>query len=279
MSAEKEQIQYFSSEKDGMMVKIIVCSLVFHAALIVGLYILHCMDSKPEPEMIPIFEMVQVAPPLPEQPEEVKEPEPEKQPEPPKEEPKPVEEPEPVPETKPELPPEPKPEVKPEPPKEEVKEPEVKPEPPKVEPKPVEKKPKKEVKRPKRVDPDDDFDDDDFPLDDMDLPKSFESSTLKPVGNVEMDPLMRAYLERLKQIIMSNFNPPGGLEVARGSKTTVQFSVNTNGRITGVLLKRSSGNGTWDHLSVRAVQISKVPGLPPSYDESSLVLHFNFTPN
>lgn len=277
MSADKEKFHYFSSENDGMAVKIIVCSLVFHAALIGLLYALHCMESKPENELIPVFELVQVAPPTPSVPErpkpEVKEPEPE--PEPPKVEPKPdpVEQ-EPLPEEKPELPPEPKPEVKPDPVPEEK--PIEKPEPPKEKPKelPVAKKPKKEVKKPKRVEPEDDF-----PIDDLDLPRSFETSTLKPVGNIEMDPLMRAYLERLKQIIMSNFNPPGGLNVGRGSKSMVQFEVNSYGKISNVMLKRSSGNGTWDHLSVRAIQISKVPGLPPSYHEPNLVLHFNFTPN
>lgn len=278
MSAHKEKYQYFSSAKDGMTVKIIVCSLLFHAAVIGLLYVLHCMDKRPETELIPVFELVQVAPQAPSIPEPpkpiVKDPEP--KPEPPKEEPKPdpIEPPEPLPEEKPELPPEPKPEVKPEVVPDEK--PEVKPEPPKQEvPKDVPVKPKKkEVKKPKKVD----FDDD-FPIDDLDLPRSFETSTLKPAGNIEMDPMMRAYLERMKQIIMGNFNPPGGLNISRGAKTMVQFEVNSFGKISNVLLKRSSGNGTWDHLSMRAVQISKVPGLPSSYHESTLVLHFNFMPN
>ena len=116
--------------------------------------------------------------------------------------------------------------------------------------------------------------------DDMDLPEEIaEESGLNPVGYVDMDPLMQVYLERLKQIIMQNFNPPSGLNVSKSTKTSVQFTVDRFGAITNVSLKRSSGNKTWDHLSMRAVQISKLPELPPNYRAPALSLKFNFTPN
>ena len=219
MSAERN-IQYFSSNDDGMMVKIIVCAVVFHL-LIAGICIaFHFVNFKHEPEPIPVFEMVQVQQavqprPQPPRPKPV-------EPKPP--EPEPVEEPQPEPE------PEPEPQ-------------------------------------------------DDFEVDDLDLPTAVEAPSLNPVGSVDMDPLMQVYLERLKQIIMSNFNPPSNLNVRRDVKTTVQFTVDRFGGITAITLKRSSGNKTWDHLSVRAVQISKVPELPPNFRAPSLVLHFNFTPN
>ena len=78
---------------------------------------------------------------------------------------------------------------------------------------------------------------------------------------------------------MGNFKPPKDLKVGRDAKTTVQFQVDRVGGISAIILKRSSGNKAWDHLSVRAIQISKVPPLPPNYRAPSLVLHFNFTPN
>ena len=116
--------------------------------------------------------------------------------------------------------------------------------------------------------------------DDMDLPEEIaEESGLNPVGYVDMDPLMQVYLERLKKIIMQNFNPPSGLNVSKSTKTSVQFTVDRFGAITNVSLKRSSGNKTWDHLSMRAVQISKLPELPPNYRAPALSLKFNFTPN
>ena len=219
--------------------------------LIAGVCIaVHFVNFKHEPEPIPVFEMVQVqqAKPRPQPPKP--------KPVEPKPEPKPLE-PKPKPEPKPkvdkQLPPEPKVEDKP-PEPEPVEEPQPEPEP---EPEP----------------------EDDFEVDDLDLPAAVEAPSLNPVGSVDMDPLMQVYLERLKQIIMSNFNPPSNLNVRRDVKTTVQFTVDRFGGITAITLKRSSGNKTWDHLSVRAVQISKVPELPPNFRAPSLVLHFNFTPN
>ena len=236
-----------------MMVKIIACAVVFHL-LIAGICVaFHFVNFKHEPEPIPVFEMVQVNQvkprPQPPRPKPV---------EPKPEQPKPIE-PKPKVEQKPkvdkQLPPEPKVEEKP-PEPEPVEEPQPEPE-PEPEPEPQ----------------------DDFEVDDLDLPTAVEAPSLNPVGSVDMDPLMQVYLERLKQIIMSNFNPPSNLNVRRDVKTTVQFTVDRFGGITAITLKRSSGNKTWDHLSVRAVQISKVPELPPNFRAPSLVLHFNFTPN
>ena len=243
MSKEEERIKYFSSDVDSTLVKIIVVAVVFHFLVVAFFIGLHYVNLKPEPEQIPVFEMVQVAQPKPPAPKPV-------QPKPP--EPKPKTEP-PKPKVNKELPPEikPEPEEKPEEVHEDV--------PPEPEPEP---------------EPQEDFD-----VDDLDLPRAVEASSLNPVGSVDMDPLMQVYLEQLKKIIMSNFKPPKDLKVGRDAKTTVQFQVDRCGGITAVILKRSSGNKAWDHLSVRAVQISKVPELPPNYRAPSLVLHFNFTPN
>ncbi len=157
-----------------------------------------------------------------------------------------------------------KPEEKPKPEEKKVEKPAKKP----VEKKKSEQKPAKKAKE-----------DDDFDIGDLNLKKSFELPSLKAVNPIDMDPLMQVFLERAKAKIMSNFNPPNGLSIPQDAKTTVQFSVMRSGEITGVLLKRSSSNSTWDHLSMRAVKISKLPELPPTYSGSSLVLQFNFTPN
>ena len=244
MSKEEERIKYFGSDVDSTLVKIIVVAVVFHFLVVAFFIGLHYVNLKPEPEKIPVFEMVQVAqPPPPPKPVQPRPPEPPKPKEPSK------------PKVNKELPPEikPEPEEKPE----EVHE-EVPPEPePEPEPEPQE----------------------DFPVDDLDLPVAVEAPSLNPVGSVDMDPLMQVYLEQLKKIILGNFKPPKDLKVGRDAKTTVQFQVDRVGGISAVILKRSSGNKAWDHLSVRAIQISKVPPLPPNYRAPSLVLHFNFTPN
>ncbi|MBR6453811.1 MAG: TonB C-terminal domain-containing protein [Fibrobacter sp.] len=346
MNRNKEKIQYFSTEDDGTLIKIIVSAVVFHLIVVVVLYGLHCIDmSKPVKE-IPVFELVQIDEPVKQQsvvetPREAEaqmkdetSPEEQKQQEVPPEEPadvppEPVVENPPPPELPPETPPEqvpetvpttepvveptpekavapdapkvpneaPAPDMKPdtpepvpvpktEPSPEETKKPEeVKPEKvkPVEKPKPEEKK--KPAKKPveKKKEPEKPVEKtkvkDDFDIDDLDLQKSFELPSLRTVNPIDMDPLMQVFLERAKAKIMSNFNPPNGLSIPRDAKTTVQFSVERSGQITSVLLKRSSSNTTWDHLSVRAVKISKLPELPPTYRGSSLVLQFNFTPN
>lgn len=240
-------IHYFSAEGDGTLLKIIACAIVFHL-LIIGICVaIHFVKFEHEPELIPVFEMVQVSMPtkVPEQVPKIP-PKTEPKKEPKRSEPKP-QKPKINKQLSPEPKVEPKKEIEPEPESEPIKE-------------PVEEQ-------------------NDFEVDDLDLPTSLEAPSLKPIGSVDMDPLMQVYLERLKQIIMSNFNPPQNINVHREAKTTVQFTVDRFGGITAIMLKRSSGNKTWDNLSVRAVQISKIPELPPNFRAPSLVLHFNFTPN
>ena len=248
---EKQNLSpFFRSGWNGVIVKIVVVSLVFHALLFLGFVVANKIRFKREPEPVKVFELVQVSQVKKAAPRQVRKSSPPK----PLEEKKlpKKEEPKPKPEVKKEIPPEPK---------------VAKEEKPVPEPEP-EAVPEETVEETM-----------DLP-DDMDLPESIaEESGLNPVGYVDMDPLMQVYLERLKQIIMQNFNPPSGLNVAKSTKTSVQFTVDRFGSITDISLKRSSGNKTWDHLSMRAIRISKLPELPPNYRAPALSLNFNFTPN
>lgn len=253
-SREKQKSPFFQSGWNGAIARIVVVSLVFHALILLGFVAANSIRFDKEPEPVKVFELVQVSQAKKPAPRQVQKSPPPKPPEekrePRKEEPKPK----PKPEVKKELPPEPK---------------VAKEEKPAPEPEPVpEEVPEETVEESM-----------DLP-DDMDLPESIaEESGLNPVGYVDMDPLMQVYLERLKQIIMQNFNPPSGLNVAKSTKTSVQFTVDRFGSITDISLKRSSGNKTWDHLSMRAIRISKLPELPPNYRAPALSLNFNFTPN
>ena len=243
---------YFRTGWDGALPKIIGASLCFHLLVLGVLFVAGNLHFEKKPEPVKVFELVQLpsqmkAPMLSSAPHHAPRPRP--QPVPPK--------PEPVkkvaPQITPSLPPEPKiAKTKTEP-----------------EPAPQQEQPAQQQTA----------SDDDFPTDDMNLPTAFESSSLNPVGSVDMDPLMQVYLERLKQIIMQHFNPPSGMNISKSAKTTVQFTVDRFGNITDITLKRSSGNGVWDHLSMRAIQVSKVPELPPNYRAPALTLHFNFTPD
>lgn len=229
---------YFSSTSKKTWSRILIFSLFFHFFLVLAVFLLNKITfSESEQLMIPVFEMVQVAPnpPPPQKQKSVQKPEP-----------KPLPEPEPPKPIKKELPPEPK-----------IVE----------EPTPVESPPEPEAPV-----------EEDFAMDDLDL-ASVELPSLEAVGAVNIDPLMQIYLERLKQIIMQNFNPPSNFDISRSAKTTVAFTVNKMGQIYAISLKHSSKNKTWDHLSMRAVQVSKLPALPETYKNNALSLQFNFTPN
>mgnify|MGYP003490554174 FL=1 len=60
MSKEEERIKYFGSDVDSTLVKIIVVAVVFHFAVAAFFIGLHYVNLKPDPEPIPVFEMVQV---------------------------------------------------------------------------------------------------------------------------------------------------------------------------------------------------------------------------
>jgi len=235
-----EKNEYFS---------IIAASLLFHFAVVAALLIaVWLRPAKENPTPIPFFEMVNVAPPPPAPSKPVqKPPEPEPIPEP-------VAEPEPVP-IKQELKPEPKPIAKQEPK-------------PKTEHKP---EPKHTTTEPTQSHS---MDMPDLPSDikskDMDMP------ALTVLSDVTMDPQMLAYINTLVQLLYRNFNPPAGTEISKGTKSTVQFQIARNGEINEVVLRSSSGNGIWDRLAVRAVQITKPPPLPPSFTAENLICKFDF---
>jgi len=236
----------FYSEKNEYF-SIVVVSLIFHFAVVAALLIaVWLRPAKQDPTPIPFFEMVNLAPPPPAPSPPVQKP------------PEPVPEPAPEPIPKPELKPEIKPEIKPEP----------KPTPVKQEPKPKQE-PKQAVAEPTPMD---------MP---MDLPSDIKSKdmdmpALRTLGNVIMDPQLEAYLKTIMRLIYQNFNPPAGTEISKGTQSSVKFQIGRNGEISEVVLRSSSGNGIWDRLAVRAVQITKPPPLPPSFTAEELPLIFDF---
>jgi len=239
----------FYNEKNDLS-SIITVSLLFHLTVIgVLLIIVFLKPPKENPPPIPFFEMVNVMP----APAPVKKPTPAPVPE----IPEPISEPIPEPAPTPALEPVPKPTPTPTPTP--VPEP-VKPEPI---PEPVKPAPAASMDMPM-----------DMPSDikskDMDMP------ALRTLGDIMMDPQLQAYLDRLVRLIYQNFNPPSGTEIARGTKSSVQFQISKNGEIDEVFLRSSSGNSIWDRLAMRAVQITKPPPLPPSYAAESLPLIFDF---
>ena len=101
MKRNRDKIQYFETENDGTLYKIIVCAVVFHLAVVGTLIALHNIDLSKPAEEIPVFEMVQVDEPMKQPVAKAAPPEPEPQ-QAPKVEPPPPAPPEPVPEVTPE---------------------------------------------------------------------------------------------------------------------------------------------------------------------------------
>ncbi len=230
--------------------KLAIVSAVFHIVVVVSFVIGFVFKPEAEVKKIHVFEMV-IPLNAPKPQARLAKPRPAPKPEPKKEKPRPVkkkEKKDPTPKKEPKKDPKPKVKPTPEPPDSLPPEMDLPPSPPAPA----------------------------SPSSDMDLPSFADASPLQTVGSVYVDPLLQVYLDRLVQILMSNFNPPSGLDIARGSKSRVQFTIQRGGRITGISLKNSSGNGTWDRLAVRALKVSKLPPLPPNYRAPMLPLIFDF---
>ncbi|HSQ42284.1 MAG TPA: TonB family protein [Fibrobacteraceae bacterium] len=248
---------FFQTGYGKQLPRIIAWSVVFHVLVVLLVVAGLFLQSEPKIKTIPVFELVQLPPQkgVRHRPK----PKPRPRPEPVKSRPKVK------PQVKQEIKPEIKPESKPEP-KTPPKVEEPKPEPPSQE------EPQKEAEAASS---------DDFELPEgdphgMDLPDFSNQPALRTVESILIDPLMQVYLEQLQAILMQNFNPPSELQIAKGAHTTVQFTIQRGGAITAVMLKKSSGNASWDRLAMRAVNLSKLPPLPPNYRAPVLPLVFDF---
>ena len=84
------------------------------------------------------------------------------------------------------------------------------------------------------------------------------------------------YLERLKQIThIQHFNPPSGMNISKSAKTTVQFTVDRSkhyGHYAQAFFRERRVGSS----SMRAIQVSKVPELPPNYRAPCARCTFNF---
>ena len=170
----------------------------------------------------------------------------------------PVVQPEPQKEIKPELPPKELPKPKPE-------------DKPKVEAKPQEKI---EVEDPK-------------PKEQAETPDKPTEQVAKPIisgpsaADTDTNFPFAWYLSRVEGLIARNWKPR---QIGFGKRAVVScavhFSIARNGTVTQVTLVRNSGVGVFDRESLRAVQTTKLPPLPPQFTSPSLggTFIFNLEP-
>lgn len=80
------------------------------------------------------------------------------------------------------------------------------------------------------------------------------------------------YLSTLLQVIQRNWNPKQGV----AGTVSVKFTIQRDGRITGIEVARSSGYAILDLAAQRAVALSTLPPLPAAYTNPTLTIHLNF---
>jgi TonB family protein len=247
---------HFEENRGQQLRKIILSSLAFHAALLGVLLALWVFQPKAEVHKVHVFEMVQLPQPEIAPKQQAPEPTPET---PVQKQPEPIP-PKPKAELKPEVKPEPKPDKKPE------KKLEKKPEPEK----------QQEVKKDTLKNTQLALPSFNAPKPPIDLPPAPQAaSPISTVNKVNVDPLMKAYFQRIITTLMRNFQAPV-VDLPKNAKSRVKFTIQKNGKITGISLQGSAGDATWDRLAVRAVSVSRLPPLPPTYGEGSLPLYFDF---
>jgi TonB family protein len=82
------------------------------------------------------------------------------------------------------------------------------------------------------------------------------------------------YLGTMVNLIRRNWNSKLG---ATGS-TLMTFTIERDGRLTGVLVERSSGFAALDLEAQRALVLTRqIPALPSAYTNETLTVHLNFT--
>lgn len=85
------------------------------------------------------------------------------------------------------------------------------------------------------------------------------------------------YLSRVEGLIARNWKPR---QIGFGKRAVVScavhFSIAKNGGVSQVTLVRNSGVGVFDRESLRAVQTTKLPPLPPQFTGPSLGVTFIF---
>lgn len=248
----------FTSDSGKFFTRIVGFSLLFHAAIIFLIVGAFWLKPAPKDTKIPVFELMRLPPP-----KGVHHPQPPPPPAPEKPKAEPTK-PEPVKPTK-QQPPEIKPAAKPLPTTKQA------PTPAPTKPTPA---PPTTAQQPQTIDPNPNAPEGD--PNGMDLPDFKDQPQIRTVESMLIDPLMQVYLEQLQMILMQNFNPPDGLKIMKGSRTTVQFTIDRSGHISDIHLKRSSSNSTWDRLSTRAVSMAHLPPLPPNYRAPVLPLVFDF---
>lgn len=81
------------------------------------------------------------------------------------------------------------------------------------------------------------------------------------------------YIATMQELIHRHWT---SVQQVRGT-TIMKFTIERDGRLTGIAREKSSGQTTLDYLSERALlQTGQLPPLPAAYTQPSLIVHLSF---
>jgi protein TonB len=100
-------------------------------------------------------------------------------------------------------------------------------------------------------------------------------------ANVPSDPRLAFWAARVQRLVESKWNPPSGLDAARGSKTVVAFQVTRGGgKPAAVEIAKGSGSPMLDDLARNAIlRLETIPPIPESFPEDRLKVSYEFIYN
>ena len=80
------------------------------------------------------------------------------------------------------------------------------------------------------------------------------------------------YIVTMNELVKQNWNQKQGI----AGVTTMMFTIRKDGRIEDIRVEKSSGFVALDNEARRALQIARLPPLPPRYPNPTLTVHLEF---
>ncbi len=108
--------------------------------------------------------------------------------------------------------------------------------------------------------------------------KEPKSGPLLPRGKISVEAAIfpfTYYLTIIQEKITENWTPWG--EDQPSGEVVIYFRILKDGRISHIQVETSSGNQSLDQSALRAVALTRLPGLPQEFEYDFLAVHFGFS--
>lgn len=93
------------------------------------------------------------------------------------------------------------------------------------------------------------------------------------------DPRLSFWVRRVRKIMETRWNPPGGLGIVSRAEVKILFTINRGGQISNPSVSQTSGNSDLDQFALQTVQrVGSLPPIPPNFqDKEELSISFTFS--